>query len=172
MWDIDFYLMSLENEWWDDNGNSSAVPSPQEVVDAGQTFLGSTQEWNYQGADGQTDDYNHGFDILFACTGEGASNGGGTWRQGNWVRFSMNEFSVWKYAVLLTIHEFQHLYHVLDGEKVSPDPTPSGYVMFNGTAYDNGPGNPPHSYDTGYFRIDNKNNYEVFAIYKDSYNGL
>ncbi|MHA2297395.1 MAG: hypothetical protein ACXADA_15305, partial [Candidatus Hodarchaeales archaeon] len=23
LWDIDFYLMSLENEWWDDNGNSS-----------------------------------------------------------------------------------------------------------------------------------------------------
>ena len=65
LFDLNLKFSAIEEEWWDDNGNSSAVPSVSDILSAGQTFLNSGNDWNYLGNHG-TDDYNHGFDLLFA----------------------------------------------------------------------------------------------------------
>ncbi|MFX1537046.1 MAG: hypothetical protein ACFFDI_22775 [Promethearchaeota archaeon] len=170
IFNLDFQFYTLQNEWWDDGGNPNAVPSMQDVRDAGQTFLGSSQDWNYDGAQGHTDDYNHGFDILYACTGEGAVNGGGTLWQENWCRISMNDNSDWKYGIIVSLHEFYHLYHILDGGNgPGQSDTPRGYVMNKGELYSGGPSG--HSYGNGWFRIDYTNNYQVFNTWKNSYDG-
>ncbi len=168
--DLIFTYSSKESEWWDDEGNSSAVPSNQEVRDAGQTFLGSTNDWNYQGGWG-TDDYNHGFDILLALTGEGACNGGGTLRGENWCRISFDSSSNWTYSILTSLHEFYHLYYILEGGGgVGHSDTPEGYVMHGGTYYGSGP--LGHSYVNGWFRIDYTNNYLVWETYENKYDGF
>jgi hypothetical protein len=47
--DLQILYSAISYEWWDDNGNSSAVPSNDDVYDAGQIFLDSSNDWNYQG---------------------------------------------------------------------------------------------------------------------------
>ncbi len=166
-----FYNLNLipfvyKFEWWDDNGNSSDFPRDNHVLDAGQIFLGSSNDWNYLGNWG-TDDYNHGFDILIAITGEGSSGWGGTSRDGNWCRLSIGPDDDWKRSTIVALHEFHHHFNVTDGDLCNP-PTPDGYVMRGGEYYDDG----PHTYDDGWFRIDYTNNYAIYILYQGKYDGF
>lgn len=55
----------------------------------------------------------------------------------NWSSFNFD--STWRYEVLVTLHEFYHLYNVLDGGGNPPtqSDTPDGHVMNGGENYNN-----------------------------------
>lgn len=170
LFNLDFDFWAIESEWWDDNGDSEALPTINEILDAGQAFLGSSQDWSYQGGTG-THSYNQGFDILLTFTGEGATLGGAGNYMVNYCRVSFSVGDMWKYSLIVTLHEFYHLYEILEGGGgPGQSDTPSGYVMNDGTSYQQI--NPPyHSYGNGWFRIDYQNNYLVFWQYEDKYDG-
>ncbi|MHA2029021.1 MAG: hypothetical protein ACW99Q_06500 [Candidatus Kariarchaeaceae archaeon] len=168
LFDLEFQYSAIQNQWWDDNGNSSESPSIPDILGAGQTFLDSTNDWNYQGGHG-TDDYNHGFDLLFACTGQGLSGEGAVAPGGgnNWVRLSFNSSISWKFSIIGTLHEVCHQFLVDEGDK---EGTPTGYIMNGGTQYSGGPNS--HSYATGWFRMDYLNNYLVYTQNEDTFDGF
>ncbi len=177
IWGLEFRFYSYMYQWWDDNDDDSATPSITDVQNAGKTFLNTPYSWNYHNETFDhpgTDTHNQGFDILFTFTGQGkdTTEPGGTLHLRNWCRMSIDWTDDWGLGIITTLHEFYHLFEILDGWDPSVN-LPEGFVMNGGEGYGLAGPAPYLGHEfPWYFRIDSQNTFLVFNSNNDRYDGF